>query len=57
VHYKALAEDICTKDDVGVFCARYKLLLPFLIAPLEYNLVFVNLAFLLKDSVPNVPCA
>ncbi|KAM0918097.1 hypothetical protein ACQ4PT_009065 [Festuca glaucescens] len=27
VHYKALAEDICTKDDVGVFCARLQHLL------------------------------
>uniref|UniRef100_A0ACD5VCH0 Uncharacterized protein n=1 Tax=Avena sativa TaxID=4498 RepID=A0ACD5VCH0_AVESA len=27
VHQKALAEDICTKDDVGVFCARLQHLL------------------------------
>ncbi|KAK1662971.1 hypothetical protein QYE76_051130 [Lolium multiflorum] len=27
VHYRALAEDICTKDDVGVFCARLQHLL------------------------------
>jgi hypothetical protein len=35
VHYKAPAEEICTKDDVSVVCARYI----FLVLTFYYVLV------------------
>ena len=38
VHYKASAEDICTKDDVSVVCARYI----FLVLTFYYVILIVN---------------
>jgi hypothetical protein len=38
VHYKASAEDICTKDDVSVVCARYIIL----VLTFYYVILIVN---------------
>lgn len=40
VHQKASAEDICTKDDVGVLCARYKMLQYYIFEMSICNLIY-----------------